>query len=148
VIVFRQRPEITVVPRYPENGFQCSGLTFTDIARDDSAGFYDWLRHADGRLIGVRYCTAPDYSDWPFVGDLLQLPYTSKTSGTTSCLEIFFGTDRTYLGPKSNDQDWGDNGLFQAQDGTYAITVALSRLSTMERGSLDEFIGDAKAEML
>jgi hypothetical protein len=113
--------------------FEHAGRRYRDAGFGDFTGFYDWLRRADGRVIGVRYL--------PFeasrgVGDAVAaLPYV-EVSADRSSLTIFFSADRAFEPAASGDQAFGGNRVFVTDDGAYALTFDAGSLDEAERDRL------------
>jgi len=99
---------------------EIAGTTFRDSGAGDWLGFYDWLRTSDNEVIGVRQYVDPD----PKVDQtLLELARDDVVvDKKTRSVEIFFSNRRDYQDQGSHDQDFGDNRLFLADDGSILLT--------------------------
>jgi len=97
-----------------------AGTTFRDSGAGDWLGFYDWLRTSDNEVIGVRQYVDPD----PKVDQiLLELArHDVVVDKRMRTVEIFFSNRRDYHELKSSDQDFGDNRMFLADDGSILLT--------------------------
>jgi hypothetical protein len=97
-----------------------AGTTFRDSGAGDWLGFYDWLRASDDAVIGVHQYVDPD----PMVDRiLLELSRDDViVDKKVRSVEIFFSSGRDYNVLRSSDQDFGDNRLFVADDGSIFLT--------------------------
>lgn len=112
-----------------------------------STGHFDWLRSTSGEILGVRY--------WPFddavhavpVNRLLMQCGSLKYAVLDSAnrfVSIFFKCSVAEVAEKiSNDQDLGENGIYQNEQGLMALCfeVDASVLERMPRSIFARSIG-------
>jgi demethylmenaquinone methyltransferase/2-methoxy-6-polyprenyl-1,4-benzoquinol methylase len=111
VVLHPQRPPLLrALDAVPERQLQIDGEAFEDAGLGDFIGFYDWLRTADGEVIGVRL--------WPLLGaESAALQAAGRCANVQASpvegpLSIYFGEARTIEPALSGDQDFGENRLF------------------------------------
>jgi len=115
------------------------GQEFRDAGLGHWTGFYDWLRVAPGKIVGVRY--------WPFEGEKFLLttlkPGPSLSIDPVGGLLVFFGDEKKYEEKLSDDQAFEEISLFKSANGDYGILLGCSGLSENERRSLRERFGNS-----
>ena len=95
------------------------------------AGFYDWLR--DGRAIrGVRFC--PLGPAEALIERVRSLPYVSVVEAGS--MEISFGPERRFDAESSQDQAFGANRVYGADNGDLAVSFSLFELDADEVASI------------
>jgi len=122
---------MTLVGEAPMGGFAVGDRSYHDIGGTDMGGVYDWLRAPSGRLLGVRFWPLLDF-EFPvhLVGHLDYVVRDDKS------LDVYFAADRQVDPNRSNDQDFGDNMIFAAEEGELVITFGTRWLSDEDLASL------------
>jgi hypothetical protein len=119
VVLPKLQPAYLVAPAIVDGTtIQLDGTIFRDSGAGDWLGFYDWLRASDNSVIGVRQFINPEIHQFPL--DLTRDDVTIDKKQRS--VEIFFSNRRDYEQHKSDDQDFGDNRLFLAEDGSILLT--------------------------
>lgn len=92
--------------------------------------FYDWLRNAEGDLLGVR-C----YPGGESLSSAAELEYVkARHCSPEHCgLEIFFSEDREFEPEHSGDQQFTYNDPFQSKHGESIIAFGSEVLSESDR---------------
>ncbi len=119
---------------WPQRAFVVHGKEYRDVGLGEWTGFYDWLRAADGSLLGVRY--------WLNASTEFLATYTASLSyvivDPSRSIEVYF-SDRRALEPKlSCDQAFLYDAVFRAGDGEYAIAFGAEDLSTADFNVLEQ----------
>jgi hypothetical protein len=128
------RPKLTLARdlRWPLSGFVVGNNRYVDAAFGDWTGFYDWLRSADGNLLGVRYT--------PSEGTEFLVEYMSKLSyvnaDPSGHIEIYFSEERVIDAKLSCDQEFLYDAVFRSDDGDYAIGFGIEELNETDLNSL------------
>jgi len=107
-------------------------LDFESRRNDGFIGFFDWLRHDEVSIVGVRMCFFEHhgYNDFFF-----NLPYM-KPSFEGKCAEILF-KEVAYNADMSGDQDFSQNYVYKSfSNDAYLITFNLDHLTDLELNSL------------
>jgi hypothetical protein len=125
VVVCTDEIATAVVPCCPERSFVFENDFYEDQGFGDFTGFYDWLRNAEGRVIGVRYLPADELEF--LCNAIAQLPYVVVDPQINS-IELYFSDDRSIDESVSNDQEFGDNRLFKSASGTFALSFNASEV--------------------
>jgi hypothetical protein len=129
LVVLRTRPLLLLTPECPDAVFWLEHKEFVRRSPGDWSGFYDWLRDAEGDLLGVRQWPFDDTAPWrDLLARLPASPYLVAQPDLSS-LTIYFGDDRTVARQWSDDQDFGQNALFASTDGEWAISFGTAALS-------------------
>jgi hypothetical protein len=138
VVTLDPAPEARLID-WPTTRVQIGPDSFTATASTDSNGFYDFLRSAENRIVGVRFM--------PFVEhvNLLDATRTSprlRIIGTSPhrALELFWTNDTSFDRSLSDDQllDW--NFVLKSASGKDAVTFDFSGLSLAEQEDLQSRI--------
>ena len=116
------------------SGHDAAAIRFDDeLYRDkgfgDSTGFYDWLRSAGGKIIGLRYWP---FEDTAFLVDAMRPLQYVTASADRSFVEIYFGELREFDEQMSDDQDFGNAKVFGSDDGSWALTFDVTGLDDLE----------------
>ena len=116
---------------WPIERFRLSGVTYRDQGLGNWTGFYDWLRRADGEIVGVRYCPLADNIElfeaarmWPYA----RIEHR--------CLEIYFSGVEQIDDARSCDQEFLYDPLFRSDSGTWALAFDTTALTQSELGRL------------
>jgi hypothetical protein len=118
--------------RWPLSGFVLDGISYRDAGFGDWTEFYDWLRDADGNVLGVRYWLR---TDTEFLVDYAKgLGYVQ--ADPSRYVEIYFSERRGFVPQLSGDQDFLYDAVFRSDDGVYAIGFGLGGLSDSDMRSL------------
>jgi hypothetical protein len=103
----------------------CGDKRFCDAGLGDWIGFYDWLRTADGRVIGLR-----SWIELSELRSLGALPAVNEAlEFEEGCLHVWFSDLREFDEEKSDDQDLGTHRLMRSDDGVLALGVSTESLS-------------------
>jgi hypothetical protein len=100
----------------------------TYVMVQDHGGFYDWLRRADGELIGVRY--------WPgdpndhLLAAASAYRYTRIVRGHE--LEIYFVSGETVAADRSRDQEFQYDAIYRASPSDWALAFDTAALRTAD----------------
>jgi hypothetical protein len=130
------QPQLTLARhlRWPLKGFVVGNKQYLDAAFGDWTGFYDWLRDADGNLLGVRYT--------PFEDTEFLIEHTEKLSyvkaDPSRHIEIYFSESRAVEAKLSCDQEFLYDAVFRSDDGDYAIGFGTEELSEANLHSLEK----------
>jgi hypothetical protein len=127
VVLAPERPVVFVAA--VGDAFEHAGRCYQDAGLGDFTGFYDWLRAADGRVIGVRYL--PFEASRAVCDAVAAFPYVDVTADRSS-LVAFFSAERAFDPARSGDQAFGRNRVFVAADGAYALTFDAGSLNDAE----------------
>lgn len=128
------RPQLTLAKNlhWPLSGFVLDGSSYRDAGFGDWTDFYDWLRDADGNVLGVRYWLQ---TDTQFLVEYAKgLGYVQ--ADPPRYVEIYFSERRGFVPQLSADQDFLYDAVFRSDDGVYAIGFGLGGLSESEMRSL------------
>ena len=130
-VIVRPQLALAMGIEWPIVGLLVGDVAYSDVGLGEWTGFYDWLRRADGVLLGVRYWPAePNES---LFRDAASASY--GTIGSRGSLDIYFSTDRNYDPQRSVDQEFLYDPVFRSAGGEWAIvfdTIALTP-SDLER---------------
>jgi hypothetical protein len=111
----------------------------TPLVEGDFTGFYDWLRPSQGTVIGVRYRLLEDADPDKVRQELLSavegLTYVISNAANAT-IELFFGSERSYLPALSCDQAFGGNELLRAASGAVMLTFDAETLTPDELDSI------------
>lgn len=134
------RPKLTLAksPAWPLKGFALDSKEYRDAALGEWTGFYDWLRDADGSLLGVRYWLNEGTE---FLAQQAHaLDYVSVDP--SRFIEIYF-SDRRQVAPKlSADQDFLYDPVFRSDDGEYALGFAMEDLGESDLRNIEKAQAD------
>jgi hypothetical protein len=110
------------------------GRAYADCGLGESTGFYDWLRNAQGEVVGVRY--------WPFeltsfvLDECRERDYAVVHPGR--CVEIyFFGSDQAD-DLRSADQAFLISAVLREPDGRYALLFGTEDLAPTDLRRLED----------
>src|SRR5437762_12985942 len=101
IVFLRPTLAMAEMTSWPHSKLHVFGQTYSSIA-GDWTGFYDWIRNAERKLLGVRY--------WPFeatefvISRASGLSYARVSEGRD--VEIFFSDERHIKEEFSKDQDF------------------------------------------
>src|SRR6266576_2805802 len=109
LIVFR--PEVTLAfsEAQPPQKFSIEAVDYRATPAVDSTSFYDWLRNASGKVIGLRY--------WPThevklpLEALAHLPYVRVVHEGEN-IEVYFSANREADDSRSDDQSFGGDACY------------------------------------
>lgn len=127
VVLAPERPIVFVAA--VGDAFEHAGRCYRDAGLGEFTGFYDWLRDADGGIIGVRYL--PFEASRAVCDAVAAFPYVDVTADRLS-LAVFFSTEHAFDPASSGDQAFGGNRVFVAANGDYALTFDASTLNDAE----------------
>jgi hypothetical protein len=129
------RPKLTLAksPGWPLKGFALNGKEYRDAALGEWTGFYDWLRAADGTLLGVRYWLNEETEF--LTQEAEGLPYANVDP--SRFVEIYFSDRRDIEPQQSADQDFLYDPVFRSDDGEYALGFAIKDLNESELRSIE-----------
>src|SRR5207248_2896449 len=96
--------------------------------------FYDWLRDADQRLLGVRY--------WPFESTELVIARSTELAYVSTnrqrYIEIFFANERHVKQELSKDQEFLYDPVYVSPSGGCAVAFSTDGLSEADYRSIAE----------
>jgi len=130
------RPRLTLARdlEWPLKGFVVGDKRYLDASFSNWTGFYDWLRDADGNLLGVRYT--------PFEDTEFLIEHTSRLAYAQTDpprdIEIYFSEKRSFDEKRSCDQEFLYDAVFRSDDGDYAIGFGIEELSETDLYSLEK----------
>lgn len=111
------------------------GLCYVGQMPTDNNGFYDWLRHSNDQIVGVRW-TAFDDSAYRLVSSAISgLASTIKWDSNRQSFVLFFSGLEDYEESLSCDQWFGANNLYSVNH-QFAMSFSLEGVE-----SLSEFHG-------
>lgn len=117
---------------WPLDCVEVGGRQLMNTGAGDVTGFYDWLRDAQGTLVGVRY--------WPFEGTLHILERVSNReyvrATTLKCVQIFLSGFVEVDESKSKDQAFQYSAMFLSGDGDCALVVGAEDLDERDLARL------------
>lgn len=135
IVTISPTPRVQVVS-WPVSRVQFDGESFAEIGAGDTNGFYDFLRLAGGRIVGVRFTPFVEYADIcdsAGQGPGLRIVGDSPTAS----LELFWGAERDYDSAISGDQFMDYNYIFKTSAQKYAVTFGFSHL---EQNEIDDLL--------
>ncbi len=133
VVILADTLKFQTYPECPDGFDDHAGGLFRKYFSDDDNGFYDWLRNAEGDVIGVRWFPHEETSLRDIrAGYLAELPNVTIDSDKLG-LTIYFTENRRVDESKSGDQEFLENNVYFSSNGTYAISFAIDYLTDQER---------------
>ncbi len=125
LVILRPRLTLAKDVRWPLKGFAVGNKLYHDAAFGNWTGFYDWLRDAQGNLLGVRYTP---FDETEFLTEQMKgLAYVK--SDPPRHLEIYFSNRREFDATLSCDQEFLYDAVFRSDDGEYAIGFGMEELN-------------------
>ncbi len=137
IVVCAEEIALAIAPHCPERFLRYANCRFDDEGFGDLTGFYDWLRNAEGLVIGVRYLPADELNF--LLEELSELPY-AEVDWRIRSVEFYFSRDRSVDASISNDQEFGDNRLLRSSSGTIAISFNAG-------AAIDSFDSETKSKI-
>jgi hypothetical protein len=119
--------------RWPMAGFTIGEEKYYDASFGDWTGFYDWLRDAEGGLLGVRY-TPFEQTEF-LTRELENLHYVK--ADPPRHLEIYFSKRREIDPKRSCDQAFLYDAVFRSDKGSYAIGFGMEELNESDLRGLE-----------
>lgn len=139
ILVLGNEIEFHFLTECPNSFKDRAGNLFTRYYLENDNGFYDWLRSAEGDVIGVRW--------FPYENDALKkcASYIKDLKNITineDFLEISiqFFEPRSINESRSRDQDFLENNIYISKLGRCAISFSINNLSDKERFLLPGYI--------
>ena len=129
-------PQLTLAKNlhWPLKGFLVNNKRYVDTAFGDFTGFYDWLRDADGNLLGVGYTPCEDTK--------FLVEHTEKLSyvkaDRSPHIEIYFSEKRAIDAKRSCDQEFLYDAVFRSDDSDYALGFGIEELSETDLHRLEK----------
>ena len=116
---------------------------FRDLGLGGWTGFYDWLRAASGRLVGLRF--------WPFEQAeflLKEIPISETLLvASRGAILVFFGDETRFVDGASGDQAFEEARVLVSPSKEYALVFGCSDLSDSERQTLrDQFPSNVEGQ--
>jgi hypothetical protein len=146
LVALREPLAMTLTLSEPEESITIDGLTFRTRGQDQIQGFYDWLRAADGTLLGVRYTPVGEARELTTAAR--KLTY-ARVDEHTSAVEIFFTQQRDADEARSADQAFGGSSVYVAPAGDVLVSFDTYALEETELDALrrraDSSLGVQKA---
>jgi len=133
ILFLRSHLGLSIVDSFPPEEFTVNTEKFYHKSERPWQGFYDWLRDSSSQVLGVRFWLFED-ADLQLT-DIPSLTYVSSNS-SENYVEIYFSASRQWVQENSDDQDFGDQGCFLSDKGTWAIVFDLSMLNNKEIESI------------
>jgi hypothetical protein len=106
-----------------ERVFSIGNRVYRRVSDDNMNGFYDWLRHSVGMIVGIRFNLFEKNSgmldairDFEYIG-------VEETVGGDSILNIYFKSREPVDESLSADQLFVDDYFYISNDEGYAISV-------------------------
>jgi len=113
--------------RAPGPRLSVDGVDFVEVRDGDFAGFYDWLRTVDGRVIGVRWWL---FEELRRLCDRLQGRDYALVDPACRFVDLWFSTERAFDPGQSNDQDFGNNRVLESDNGDLLLSFNLDRVGS------------------
>lgn len=136
ILILDEKLEAIHVPSCPTSLRDGAGNLYTNSYPEDDNGFYDWLRRANGEIIGVRWFPYEDGAlDNKNTRYLKSLKYIGLGNDLRE-IAIYFGDSREFEEQNSCDQDFLQNNLFISKAGKCAVSFSTANLSEKERTNL------------
>jgi hypothetical protein len=134
LVTLGTNPELHWCAEEPRDEVELSGVKYALFNRE--VGFYDFLRSADGEIIGIRFSP---FDVHPLIDYAAALSYT-RADRKRGYVEIYFrdGTGPAVVGIA--EQAFGDDALWRSVSGTYALQVGTSELAEGELAMLRELV--------
>lgn len=134
LVLFRSTLTLARDVRWPLAGFSIGEEKYYDASFGDWTGFYDWLRDAEGGLLGIRY-TPFEQTEF-LTRELKDLHYVQ--ADPPRHLEIYFSERREIDPKRSCDQAFLYDAVFRSDKGGYAIGFGMEELSESNLRSLEK----------
>lgn len=134
VAVFQPRLVLAKGLTWPQRAFVVKGKEYRDVGLGEWTGFYDWLRAADGSLLGVRYWLNSSTEFLATYANSLRYVIVDPSRS----IEVYFSDHRAFEPKLSCDQAFLYDAVFRAADGEYAIAFGSEDLSTADLNALDQ----------
>lgn len=99
--------------------------------------FYDWLRAANGEILGVCLSPSSDEAD-KAVRDLPARPYSQRLPN--GAVEFYFGESREFDHDLSGDQAFGGSDIYLSAAGAWLFSFDLYSLTRDELMSLRKLL--------
>ena len=126
---------LSLIEKFPLEKLNVGSNKYRNLGEGIWQGFYDWLRDASGKIIGVRFWRFED-ADLQ-LSNIASLPYV-LVNRDKDYIEIYFSDSRQYVIEKSDDQDFGAQRIFVDDGGTWAIALDVSMLNELEFESIKD----------
>ncbi len=137
VVFLRPKLALAEMTAWPKDRLVAFGEIYSSVA-GEWTGFYDWLRDADHRLLGVRY--------WPFESTELVITRATELAYVSTnkqrYIEIFFASERHVKQEFSKDQEFLYDPVYVSPSGGCALAFSTDGLSEADYRS----IAEARAE--
>lgn len=104
LVELTEPPRVWLSPELPNKSVALSDAVYFDSGCGDFLGFYDYLRNAEGEILGVRF--AP-FEEFGFDRQEIQ---------------VFFSDKHDFEETKSDDQVFVDNKLYKSKSGARLVT--------------------------
>ena len=137
LVLLRARLVLGWAEKYPIRRLSLGATSFEPVS-DPTLCFYDWLRNAEGNLLGVR-C----YPDGESLSSAARLEYCKRKGATSEKsweLEIFFSEEREIKPEFSVDQDFMYNELFHSKQGESIIAFGGEGVNDSDRIRLQSMV--------
>lgn len=106
----------------PSEDLTVSGKSFRRHDKEDTHGFYDWLRDKPESIIGIRIFLFEDYQSLVSHFRHLQYVRLDETKHGNFLISVFFRPDRNFKDRLSEDQSFTGNYIYRSDDGEIAMT--------------------------
>jgi hypothetical protein len=133
-LIVALQEELTLVENvpWPFQGFRLGDNIYRDVGLGEWTGFYDWMRRANGDLVGVRYSPLVDNQLLFEAARALRYARIDSTGG----LEVYFSDDDGADERQSCDQEFQYDPVFRSELGGWAIAFDVVALTPMDQGQL------------
>lgn len=138
IVALRQELTLAYGGPWPLKTFRLGDTAYRDAGLGDWTGFYDWLRHVNGELIGIRYSPLADNRE--LFEAALELSYT-RSDGSNG-LEIYFDSSSVADESQSCDQEFQYDAVFRSADGGWAIAFDTVALTAKDRQFLRTLVSE------
>jgi hypothetical protein len=130
ILVLEERLTLLAGFEWPVPSFEYGGRQYSDTGLGEVTGFYDWLRDAQGTLLGIRY--SPLESAEFLLQALAGLAYVK--GDPRESVEIYFGPISEPDAARSHDQGFQYSALFSNSQDRFALILGTEDL---KRDDLD-----------
>jgi hypothetical protein len=119
LIELKTIPHFWLTAELPEKGFLLNKTKYENTGRGEFLGFYDFLRNAADKVVGVRYFP---FEDIQFLTEMLSGAANVEIRADGKIWVFYFSEAQNFVESKSDDQCFGDNNLFKSKDGAFLLT--------------------------
>ena len=132
VLILGETLTILIQQTWPVSLLRHAGREYADTGHGEVTGFYDWLRNANGDLLGVRYTP---FESTEFVLEALAAKEYVRVV-PRKFIEIYFGGAKHPDERRSNDQAFLYAALLSGGDETLALALGTEELTSADLNRL------------